>query len=235
MPVVDGLLEVCDGTDDAVEYHLAGGDAVAEPDRCVLGVGFVYVGEDGCELGSVIGDFEDVVLCLADEVWGVVGVVGHVSGLVEPGGGRVVGFGLSRCLGRTECVDEVLLELGNPSTPLRCAQGRLPTLWRRVLSLAAIVGRPGLILCNFAEASVVEDAGGPEPVVAVGVGVVAFGDFEQVVEDALDTADGFLELSGGVSGEDGVDGGLLCCIHGTSVRHGLDGCQGVAGSGVDVQ
>ena len=42
--MVEGLLEVGDGTDDAVEDHLAGGYAVADPDGSVFGVGFVYVG-----------------------------------------------------------------------------------------------------------------------------------------------------------------------------------------------
>ena len=62
---------------------------------------------------------------------------------------------------------------------------------------------------DFAESSVVEDACGPEHVVAVGGGVVAPGDIEEVVEDALDAADGFLKLLGGVSGEDWVDGSCL--------------------------
>ena len=44
--MVEWLLEVGDGTDDAVEDHLARGDAVAGPDGSVLGVRFVYVGED---------------------------------------------------------------------------------------------------------------------------------------------------------------------------------------------
>ena len=50
---------------------------------------------------------------------------------------------------------------------------------------------------------------GAKGVVAVGVGVVAPGDFAEVVEDAVDTAGGFLELLSGVSGEDWVDGACL--------------------------
>ena len=69
------------------------------------------------------------------------------------------------------------------------------------------------VLSDFAESSIVEDSGGPESVVAVGLGIVAPGDFEQVVEDALDSAGGLLELLGGVSGEDGVDRGLLFRVH----------------------
>ena len=64
----------------------------------------------------------------------------------------------------------------------------------------------GLVPGDFAEASVVEDAGCPDTVVAVGVWVVASCDFEEVVEDA----DGFLKLLRGVSGEDGVDGSCSC-------------------------
>ncbi len=67
----------------------------------------------------------------------------------------------------------------------------------------------GLVLGDFAEASVVEYAGGSEPVVGVGVWVFAIGDFEQVVEDALNSADGILNLPRGVSGEDGVEGGCM--------------------------
>ncbi len=68
-----------------------------------------------------------------------------------------------------------------------------------------------LVHCQdgLAEAFVVEDAGGPETVVGVGVGIVASGDFKEVVEDAVDSADGILKLPRGVSGEDGVDGGLV--------------------------
>ena len=57
LPVVEWLFEVGDGTDDAVEDHLARCDAVAGPDGSVFWVGFVYVGQDGGELGSVVGDF----------------------------------------------------------------------------------------------------------------------------------------------------------------------------------
>ena len=108
--MVEGLLEVGDGTDDAVEDHLAGGYAVAGPDGSVFGVGFVYVGQDGCELNSVVGDFENVVLGLAGEVGYVAGSVWGVAGLVEPGGGSVPSLRLSGGLGRTECVVELLLE-----------------------------------------------------------------------------------------------------------------------------
>ena len=59
------------------------------------------VGEYFGELGSVVGDFQDVVLCLADEIWRVAWRGGYVAGLVEPDGG--------------------------PSTPLRFAQDRLPS------------------------------------------------------------------------------------------------------------
>ena len=86
VPVVEWLLEVGDGTDDAVEYHLARCDAVAQSDGGVFGVGFVYVGEDVGKLGAVFGDLEDVELCLANEVGDVSGCVGDVAWLVEPGG-----------------------------------------------------------------------------------------------------------------------------------------------------
>ena len=65
-------------------------------------------------------------------------------------------------------------------------------------------------MVTFAEASVVEDAGGPDAVVTVGGGVVTPGDIEEVVEDALNSAGGVLDLEGGVSGEGGVDGSCLC-------------------------
>ena len=45
VPVVEWSFEVGDGTDDAVDNHQAGGDAVARPDGGVFWVGFVYVGE----------------------------------------------------------------------------------------------------------------------------------------------------------------------------------------------
>ena len=51
-----------------VDDHEARCDAVAGPDGGVFGVGFVNVGEYFGELGSVVGDFQDVVLCLAYEV-----------------------------------------------------------------------------------------------------------------------------------------------------------------------
>ena len=67
--MVERLLEVGGGAEDAVEYHQARCDAVARPDGGVFGVGFVYVGEYFGELGSVVGDFQYVVLCLAYKVW----------------------------------------------------------------------------------------------------------------------------------------------------------------------
>ena len=73
----------------------------------------------------------------------------------------------------------------------------------------ACLGVRGCVPGDFAHASIVEDLGGPEAVVAVGVGVVAPGDFAEVVEDAVYSAGGFLELLGGVTGEDGVDGACL--------------------------
>ena len=110
--MIERLFEVRDGADDAVEYHLAGSDAVAGPDGCVFGVGFVNVGQDGCELGTVVGDFEYVVLCLAYEVGFVAGRGGYVSRLVEPDRGSVASLLLRRGLWRAECVVELLLELG---------------------------------------------------------------------------------------------------------------------------
>ena len=71
-----------------------------------------------------------------------------------------------------------------------------------------------MFLGDFAEASIVENPGGPEPVVGVGVVVFAVGDFEEVVEDALEVVGGLSELLSGVTGEDGIYGGLLCCSHG---------------------
>ena len=56
------VLEVGGRSEDAVEDHLAGGDAVALPDGVVFGVGFVDGHEYGGELGAVVGDFEYVVL-----------------------------------------------------------------------------------------------------------------------------------------------------------------------------
>ena len=46
--MVLGLVEVGDGSEYAVEDHAASGESVAGPDGGVFGVGFVYVGEDGC-------------------------------------------------------------------------------------------------------------------------------------------------------------------------------------------
>ena len=110
VPVVEWLLEVGDDPDDAVEDHLASGYAVAGPDGGVFWVGFVYVGQDGCELNSVVGDLEYVVLGLAGEVGDVAGCVGDVAGLVQPGRGSVPSLRLSRDLGRAEFVFELLLE-----------------------------------------------------------------------------------------------------------------------------
>ena len=86
------------------------------------GVRLVDAHENGGELVSVVGDFHNVVLGLADEVWGVVGSV-------QAGGGQAalglhfgrLGVGttqgrlpfllrLSRRLGRSELVVEFLLE-----------------------------------------------------------------------------------------------------------------------------
>ena len=80
--MVLGLVEVGDGSEDAVDDHAAGGDSVAGPDGGVFGVGFVYGGENGGELGAVVGDFKDVELRLADEVGAVARRVGDVSGLL---------------------------------------------------------------------------------------------------------------------------------------------------------
>ena len=111
---------------------------MAVSDGGVFRVGFVNVGEYFGELGSVVGDFQYVVLSLADEVWCVAGGGGYVAGLVEPDGGpsaplrfaqdRLPSPLICRCLWRAEGVVELLLELGDPSAPLRLAQGRLPTL-----------------------------------------------------------------------------------------------------------
>ena len=69
----------------------------------------------------------------------------------------------------------------------------------------------GGVLVDFAESSVVEDACCPQAVVAVGVWDVSVGDFEQVVEDALEVVGCVADVLGGVSGEGWVDGGLLGC------------------------
>ena len=61
--------------------------------------------------------------------------------------------------------------------------------------------------------SVVEDARCPQAVVAVGVGDVSVGDFEQVVEDALEVVGCVANVLGGVSGEGWIYGGQLCCCH----------------------
>ena len=53
---IDVVLEIGGRAEDAVEYHLARGDAVALPDGVVFGVGFVDGHEDFGELGSVVGD-----------------------------------------------------------------------------------------------------------------------------------------------------------------------------------
>ena len=44
LPVVEGLFEIGDGSEYAVDDRAPGGDAVAGPDGGVFGVGFVYVG-----------------------------------------------------------------------------------------------------------------------------------------------------------------------------------------------
>ena len=116
VPVVEWLLELGDDPDDAVEDHLAGGYAVARPDGSVFWVWFVYVGQDGCELGAVVGDFEYVVLGLAGEVGYVAIRVGDVAGLVEPCRGSVPALLLIRGLGRSEYGVQLLLEARDGAT-----------------------------------------------------------------------------------------------------------------------
>ena len=115
---------------------------MAGPDGGVLWVGFVNVGEYFGELGSVVGDFKYVVLCLSYEVGYVAGRGGYVAGLVEPDGGpstpldcrsgqasaplrfaqdRLLFPLICRCLWRAESVVELLLELGDPSGRLEAA------------------------------------------------------------------------------------------------------------------
>ena len=72
----------------------------------------------------------------------------------------------------------------------------------------------GGVLVDFAESSVVEDACRSEAIVAVGVGDLTVGDFEQVVEDALEVVGCVADVLGGVTGEDRIDSGQLCCCHG---------------------
>ena len=133
--MVEWLLEVGDGTDDAVEDHLARCDAVAGPDGSVFWVGFVYVGQDGGELGSVVGDFENVVLGLAGEVGYVAGSVGYVAGLAEPGWGpgevRVLRRASARggrqgdcCLNCDSCDYRIPLILGVARIPVSGRGGR---------------------------------------------------------------------------------------------------------------
>ena len=75
MPVVEWSFEVGDGTEDSLDDHHAGGDAVAVSDGVVFGVGLVDAHEYGSKLVSVVGDFHYVVLGLPDEVRDVVGSV----------------------------------------------------------------------------------------------------------------------------------------------------------------
>ena len=82
---------------------------MAHLDGGVFGVGFVYVGEDGCELRSVVGYLKDVELSLADEVGRIAWGGGYVSWLVEPDRGSVA-LWLSGGLRRTEGVVELLVE-----------------------------------------------------------------------------------------------------------------------------
>ena len=59
---------------------------MAGPDGGVFGVGFVYVGEDGGKLGSVVGYLKDVELSLADEV----GRIAWAAGIC-PGSSSLIG------------------------------------------------------------------------------------------------------------------------------------------------
>ena len=115
----------------------------------------------------------------------------------------------SGSLGRSECVVQLLFEVGHGSIGLAEPVGTGAVRCVGAV-LAAVGGRLRLGFGDFAEASVVEDAGGPDAVVSVGGGVVTLGDIEEVVEDALNSAGGVLNLEGGVSGEGGVDGCCLC-------------------------
>ena len=131
--MVERLLEFSGGSEYTVDDHEAGCDAVARPDGGVFGVGFVYVGEYFGELGSVVGDFQDVVLCLADEIWGVAWRGGYVAGLVEPDGGPSAPLRFAqdrfpfplicRCLWGAEGVVELLLELGDGAVGCRGGLG----------------------------------------------------------------------------------------------------------------
>ena len=95
---------------------------------------------------------------------------------------RVGGFvGLGGCLGRSERVVELLLELGDGTFG---GGGPGFGLGSGAVGAAVRVG-PGLIPGDFAASPVVEDLDGPDSVVAVGLGVVAPGDFAEVVEDAV--------------------------------------------------
>ena len=108
-----GRFEVGDGAEDSLEYHHASGDAMAVSDGVVFGVGLVDAHENGGELVSVVGDFHNVVLGLAYEVWGVVGSVQAGGGQAALGltlGRLPFLLRLSRRLGRSELVVEFLLE-----------------------------------------------------------------------------------------------------------------------------
>ena len=94
--------------EDAVEDHLASGDAVAGPDGVVVRVGFVDVHEYGLQLLTVVGNFEYVVLSVADEVWNK--ALGHRAY------GRYVAGRILRLIGRlrrAEDVVELLLDSRN--------------------------------------------------------------------------------------------------------------------------
>ena len=89
---------------------------------------------------------------------------------------RMSGVLLSRWLRRTECVVELLLESCGGSR--RFSGGRFAKRPYVMVIVARGLFRLWPVLGDFAEASIVEDPGGPEPVVAVGGRVVAPGDFE---------------------------------------------------------